>query len=207
MGKNFTLLMCINGYIVTVGKWGTTRSLQDDGKPCVTRVTRILFEIQFRRTMTKHASNNPVTFVTYVFCCPPLQEFLFFQLSFCVYSLVCWVEERVTGKLFQILGKLPIYVWWFISYLDMVMYDNFYSLRSKRFRASSSRKLEREQKKEWRERGRGKDAKAYRQFLAGVGVNHLPPKILASCLNFYETVEKKRGLYDTVLAYEGGSIL
>ena len=31
-----------------------------------------------------------------------------------------------------------------------------FSLRSKRFRASSSRKLEREQKKEWRGRGRGK---------------------------------------------------
>ena len=36
-------------------------------------------------------------------------------------------------------------------------------------------------------------------------------KILASCPNFYETVEKKRGPYDAttwaVLAYEGGSIL
>ena len=36
-------------------------------------------------------------------------------------------------------------------------------------------------------------------------------KILASCPNFYETVEKKRGPYDATtqaaLAYEGGSIL
>ena len=30
-------------------------------------------------------------------------------------------------------------------------------------------------------------------FLPGGVVNHLPKKILASCPNFYKTVEKKRG--------------
>ena len=48
-------------------------------------------------------------------------------------------------------------------------------------------------------------------FFARGAVNHLPNKILASCPNFYETVETKRGPYDAitkaVLAYEGGSIL
>jgi len=45
------------------------------------------------------------------------------------------------------------------------------------------------------------------QGAGGEAVNYLPKKILASCLNFYETVEKKRGPYDAttkaVLAYEG----
>ena len=30
----------------------------------------------------------------------------------------------------------------------------------------------------------------------GEGVNHLPKKTLASCPNFYETVEKEQGSYD-----------
>ena len=34
-------------------------------------------------------------------------------------------------------------------------------------------------------------------FLPGGAVNHLPKKILASCPNFYKTVEKKRGPYDS----------
>ena len=34
-------------------------------------------------------------------------------------------------------------------------------------------------------------------FLPGGAVNHLP-KIIASCPNFYETVEKKRGSYDAL---------
>ena len=30
----------------------------------------------------------------------------------------------------------------------------------------------------------------------GEGVNHLPEKTLASCPNFYETVEEEQGSYD-----------
>ena len=45
----------------------------------------------------------------------------------------------------------------------------------------------------------------------GGGGKLFAQKILASCPDFYETGEKKRGPYDAttwaVLAYEGGSIL
>ena len=55
-----------------------------------------------------------------------------------------------------------------------------------------------------------KRSQAYGQIFARAGGKPFAQNILDSCPNFYKTVERKRGPYDTttqaVLAYESGSI-
>ena len=119
LDKNFTLPMYINGSIVTGGKWGTTRSPQDYGKPCVTtRWQQFCLKYNFAElwqiTMTKHVCH------TQVFCCPPIQEFLPAVFLRKLANMLGW--RKGNWKTFSNTGKydswkLLIYVWWFMSFV------------------------------------------------------------------------------------------